>query len=75
MNHKTPRKDAVLRAVIRKYMDLYSVDAEELAKAVCVSRRTLFSRLAAPDSFRLDELRAIKKRLQIPAEELKEALL
>lgn len=75
MNHKVAKADVLLRAVIRKYMDLYNVGYDELAKALCCSRRTLFNRMEHPDSFRLDELKAIRKRLQIPADELREVLI
>ena len=74
MRHKADRRDVFLLGLIRDYMELYRVDDAAMAKALGVCPATWYRRKANPGEFTLNELTAICKRLQIPADKMKARL-
>lgn len=66
--------NALLRATLVKYMDIYGMSKEQLAMALCMSRQTFASRLNDPRTFSVGELQVAMKRLRIPADEMVQSL-
>jgi hypothetical protein len=57
-------------ANIKYGMEMTNVSIEELALTMRTSGKTVYSRLKDPGTFRLQELRAVSKKLHIPIEKL-----
>lgn len=70
---RTPASVLENRAIIAtiKYgMEMQNVTHEELALAMRTSVKTVYGRFKKPNSFRLEELRAVSQKLHIPLEQL-----
>lgn len=63
-------KDKLLCGTVDMYRRLANVGSEELAAAACVCSKTYRSRFHDCGKMTLDELRAYRKKLNIPAEDL-----
>lgn len=59
-----------LKSVIKKYMELRDCTPPELARAMGLCSQSYYNRMRNLDSLSLGELRAVKRRLKIPAEEI-----
>mgnify|MGYP000985134599 CR=1 FL=1 len=66
----TDQQSRAMLATIKYGMEQAGVESDELALAARVSRATYYDRLRDPGQFRLNELRGISKKLNIPLEQL-----
>ena len=60
----------LLVVAIKKHLYLTDTSVPQLADALRICPATAYSRIRNPGTFTLDELRALKKKLQIPNDEL-----
>ena len=64
------RQNDLLVVAVRKYLYLCDAGIPELAEAMGMCPATAYSRIRSPGNFTLDELRALRRKLRIPKEEL-----
>lgn len=69
------RYNKKITCVIKSYMYMYDVDVPELATSAKVCKDTMYRRLQKPETFTIDELRRIVRKLRIPKDEIIPALL
>lgn len=70
---RTPAEELQNRTIVAniKYgMEMTGVSTDDLAIAMRTSTVTVYSRLKHPGAFRLQELRAVSRKLHIPLEKL-----
>ena len=65
------RAEDLFRGTLKKYQQVSGVGEEQLSN---IGKSTLFLRKKIPGDFRLDELRAARKELEIPMDEFLENL-
>ena len=68
------RAEDLFRGTLKKYQQVSGVGEEQLSSALGIGKSTLFLRKKIPGDFRLDELRAARKELEIPMDEFLENL-
>lgn len=64
----------VFRGVIKKYQVISNTPEPQAADAAQMGKSTLASRKHSPGQFRLDELAGLRRQLEIPLDELLDAL-
>lgn len=69
----TQQKNDLIVGIIKKYG--VNHQGKQIAKMAGICPSTYYACLKNPDEFRLGQIRAICKGLQVPADEMREVLL
>lgn len=56
-------------ALFRYWMEMRSLDHSDVAKILCLSPGTLYSRFRRPETFRIEEIRAFAEFLGLKVED------